>query len=42
MKIDNCSENAMCNNTKGSFSCSCKPGFSGDGINCAGINNKPK
>ncbi|XP_078381971.1 uncharacterized protein LOC144664667 isoform X3 [Oculina patagonica] len=37
MKMDNCSENAMCNNTEGSFNCSCKPGFSGDGINCADI-----
>ncbi|KAL9969258.1 hypothetical protein ACROYT_G021454 [Oculina patagonica] len=37
MKIDNCSQNAKCNNTEGSFNCSCKPGFSGDGINCADI-----
>ncbi|XP_078351565.1 uncharacterized protein LOC144636272 isoform X1 [Oculina patagonica] len=41
-KTDNCSENAMCNNNKGGFSCSCKPGFSGDGINCADIDECAK
>ena len=36
IKSDNCSLNAICNNSKGSFNCSCKPGFSGDGISCTG------
>ena len=36
IKTDNCSINAVCNNSEGSFNCSCKPGFSGDGIKCTG------
>lgn len=32
----NCSTHAWCNNTEGSFSCSCRSGFKGDGINCTG------
>ncbi|PFX13341.1 Fibrillin-1 [Stylophora pistillata] len=43
--IGECSQNshncsnipATCNNKKGSFKCSCKPGFSGDGNNCTDI-----
>ena len=31
---DNCHENAQCTNTKGSFICSCNPGYTGDGVNC--------
>ena len=31
---DNCHVNAQCTNTEGSFTCSCKPGYTGDGINC--------
>ena len=27
---------ALCNNTKGSYSCSCKEGYKGDGRNCTG------
>ncbi|KAM7452440.1 hypothetical protein ABFA07_000115 [Porites harrisoni] len=30
----NCSSNAVCNNTKGSYNCTCKPGYEGDGNNC--------
>ncbi|XP_078351611.1 uncharacterized protein LOC144636308 [Oculina patagonica] len=33
-----CSANAECNNTKGSYSCSCKLGFSGGGRQCEDIN----
>ena len=33
---NSCHENAWCNNTQGSFSCSCKPGYEGDGYNCTG------
>ena len=32
----NCSADAMCNNTKGSYRCKCKPGFTGDGWTCKG------
>ena len=41
--IDECSTNyggchdqAICTNTPGHFTCTCKPGYSGDGKNCAG------
>ena len=32
----NCSSNAVCNNTKGFYNCTCKPGYEGDGNNCTG------
>ena len=32
--LDNCDENALCNNTKGSFNCSCKPSYFGNGRTC--------
>ena len=31
----NCSENANCTNTEGSFNCSCKPWYIGNGHNCS-------
>ena len=31
---NNCHENAQCINTEGSFTCSCNPGYTGDGVNC--------
>ena len=37
--LDACGSNSICNNTKGSFRCKCKPGFqstSGDGKECSG------
>ena len=34
--ISKCSADAMCNNTKGSYRCKCKPGFTGDGRTCKG------
>ena len=37
----NCDADHMyCNNTKGSFACLCKPGYTGDGLTCIG--NKTK
>jgi len=42
--IDECAENnggchaqAVCNNTEGSFTCTCKQGYTGDGFNCTGM-----
>ena len=32
----NCSADAMCNNTKASYRCKCKPGSTGDGRTCKG------
>ena len=33
----NCSESADCTNTNGSFTCQCKEGYTGDGIECGGM-----
>ena len=32
-----CDVNAVCNNTRGSYTCACKSGYSGDGTNCTGM-----
>ena len=34
--VNNCNANADCNNTEGSFECTCKPGYSGNGVDCTG------
>ena len=31
---NNCHENANCTNTDGSYTCSCNPGYTGDGVTC--------
>lgn len=30
-----CDPNAVCQNTEGSYNCTCKTGYSGDGRNCS-------
>ena len=32
----NCGAHAACNNTAGSYNCTCISGYEGDGINCSG------
>ena len=34
-----CDDNANCTNTTGSFTCVCREGFSGDGVNCESMRN---
>ncbi|CAH3164154.1 unnamed protein product [Porites lobata] len=36
--LHNCHNDAYCTNTKRSFTCTCKRGYTGDGVNCADIN----
>ena len=36
---NNCNKNAICDNTVGSFTCTCKEGYSGDGVDCDGVYN---
>ena len=31
-----CDANASCNNTKGSYECTCNAGYEGNGTNCSG------
>ena len=37
-----CDSNAYCNNTEGSYNCTCKPEFTGNGVNCTGTIRKRK
>ena len=32
-----CDANARCNNTEGSYTCTCDSGYSGDGLSCDGM-----
>ena len=34
---DNCSSNGFCNDTIGSYDCTCSNGYSGDGFTCEGM-----
>ena len=34
--MDDCSENAICTNIPGNFSCMCDEGYDGDGTTCVG------
>ena len=34
--FDNCDPNAYCNNTVGSFNCTCNSGYTGNGTTCNG------
>ena len=36
VRSHSCSPDAYCNNTKGSYNCTCKPGFTGSGRECKG------
>ena len=36
--LHKCSSDAFCNNTKGSYNCTCKHGFTGNGRECRGRN----
>ena len=39
LQVDICDENAACQNTEGSFICSCRAGFFGNGAVCNGEDN---
>ena len=37
IETHNCSENATCIDTDNSYTCECKDGYTGDGVNCTGM-----
>ena len=37
LTISPCHANATCNNTEGSYMCSCITGYNGDGVTCHGM-----
>ena len=39
MATSNCSSNATCINTPGSFICTCNQGYTGNGVVCTGMSN---
>ena len=34
--LNNCNENADCLDTEGSFTCTCREGYAGSGVECQG------
>ena len=36
-ELNECDANALCTNTKGSYDCSCRDGYQGDGRTCTGM-----
>ena len=36
LTVSPCHANATCNNTEGSYTCTCDSGYSGDGVSCNG------
>ena len=39
--VHKCAANAFCNNTDGSYNCTCSPGFTGNGTACTGMSLRP-
>ena len=35
--VDDCHDNATCNNNNGSYSCTCNTGYTGNGTYCEGM-----